>query len=76
MANIFHLPPSYVACLGAKIFKFLWRVTFGAETKTGLCSSSDSLVIRKIREGRNSDIPNCVADTKKDIQLLLQLVMK
>ena len=31
---------SYVACLGAKVFKFPWRER---ETKTGLCSSSDSL---------------------------------
>ena len=51
---------SYVACLGAKVFKFPWSVSFGgfscggwAETKTGLCSSSDSLVIRKCVTGWN-----------------------
>ena len=47
---------SYVACLGANVFKFLWRVIFGGfsaedeQTKTGLCSSSDSLVTRKVRD--------------------------
>ena len=43
---------SYIACLGAKVFKFPSRLIFGGgwtETKTG--SSSDSLVIRKMHDG-------------------------
>ena len=63
-----------------------WHIFRGgwAQTKTGLCSSSDSLVIRKMCDGDHSTfcklvlnyVPKCVPSTKTDKQLFLWFVMK
>ena len=62
------------------------------EQKTGLCSSAESLVIRKMRDNQKkiifllkkinknalcySDILNCFTETKTDIQLSFQFSTK
>ena len=68
------VPPKCPKFFGAKVFKFLWRVIFGggwAETKTGLCPSSDFHVIIKCVMEWNSRLKPkhyiCVFETNMSV---------